>query len=179
VGVVKLLVEAGAEVDRANELGDTPLIVAALQGEAEIVSFLAPRIVAIDRSNQGETALGMAVTQDSMEMMAVLLEVGANPNTRLPDGKTALMKAGDRGNIEMMEKLINAGADVNLQDDYGATALMWSCHRGYLDAVKVLLICNDLDLSIKNQGGYTALKLAERNQYPEVVELLRQAGAED
>jgi ankyrin repeat protein len=36
-----------------------------------------------------------------------------------------------------------------------------------------------VDVNVKNQGGYTALMIADFNDYPEVVKLLKAAGAQE
>ncbi|WP_048752512.1 ankyrin repeat domain-containing protein, partial [Crocosphaera watsonii] len=70
-----------------------------------------------------------------------------------------------------------AGADITLTDQTGATALMWGSHRGYVNVVKLLLARDNVNLDEKNHSGYTALSLAEYNNYPDVIELLKKAGA--
>jgi ankyrin repeat protein len=55
---------------------------------------------------------------------------------------------------------------------------MWAAHRGYTEAVQVLLDAG-VDVNVKNQGGYTALMIAEFNSYPKVVQLLKAAGAKE
>jgi uncharacterized protein len=112
-------------------------------------------------------------------VVRILLPAGADANTRLPDGKTILMKACDRGDLIMMKLLLEAGADPNLKDKAGATALMWASHRGHLEAVKFLLQNRSIALDEKNEGGYTALMLARFNNYPQVIELLKAAGAKE
>ena len=88
--------------------------------------------------------------------------------------KTGLMIAADRNNTVLIQHLIDSGATVNLTDASGATALMWASHRGHLASAKILLATGQVDLLVENQGGYTALMLAEYNQYPEMVALLKQ-----
>jgi ankyrin repeat protein len=87
------------------------------------------------------------------------------------------MQACDRGWLTAVDLLIKAGAEVNSRDSHGASALMWASHRGHGEIVRRLLEVPDLDLQIANQGGFTALKLAEFNQYPEVAAILKAAGA--
>jgi hypothetical protein len=55
---------------------------------------------------------------------------------------------------------------------------MWAAHRGYADAVQLLLDAG-VDVNVKNRGGYTALMIAEFNGYPDVVQLLKAAGAQE
>jgi len=89
------------------------------------------------------------------------------------------MQVCDRRSLPLVQALIAAGADINLRDRSDATALMWASHRGYGEIVKVLLEIPNIELDWVNKGGYTALKLAEFNQYPEVVTLLKSVGAKD
>jgi ankyrin repeat protein len=87
--------------------------------------------------------------------------------------------AAQPNNSSLIEALIAAGADVNAQDKYGATALMCASHAGKLGNVKALLGSSNIDLKVQNRGGYTALMLAKHYHYDNIVELLKQAGADE
>ncbi len=115
----------------------------------------------------------LAIANKSLKVIRLLLASGVEPNLRLAKGKTILMQACDQGNLDIMKALLSAGADVNLQDDADATALMWASHRGHLEAVKLLLHSEQINLDLRNHSGYTAMMLADFNQYPEVLELLQ------
>jgi len=54
---------------------------------------------------------------------------------------------------------------------------LWAASRGEQEAVELLLKAG-ADLNLRNRGGYTALMIAEFNQYPAVVQMLRSAGAQ-
>lgn len=60
------------------------------------------------------------------EIVSLLLDVGANPNTTARQNATVLMWAAHAGQTEAMQLLLSAGADPNLTNDEGETPLMWA-----------------------------------------------------
>ena len=85
----------------------------------------------IDHKSKGCTALMIAITKlSSIETVKILLEHGANVNTRDTYDKTVLMyasKSSKKNNTEDIVKLLlKYKADVNMQDAYGETALLLS-----------------------------------------------------
>ncbi len=63
------------------------------------------------------------------EIARILIEAGADVNTRMDGGSTALMAAVlEKGNVEMVCMLIDAGADVNLRAEYDARTLNFAQH---------------------------------------------------
>ena len=59
------------------------------------------------------------------EVVATLLQAGADFNSRTKDGWTALMVAAARStNPEVVSILLNAGVNINAKDKDGLTALM-------------------------------------------------------
>jgi len=55
---------------------------------------------------------------------------------------------------------------------------MWAASRGDREVVQLLMKAG-ADVNFKNQGGYTALMLAEFNGYSGVVRILKAAGAQE
>jgi len=55
---------------------------------------------------------------------------------------------------------------------------MWAVAEGYRQAVEILLQFG-ADVNLKNQGGYTALMIAEFNNYRGISKILREAGARE
>jgi hypothetical protein len=80
----------GADINRANSAGDTPLYVASEIGHVEVVRILLENGADINRAeSNGQTPLMIAVDSGHLEVVEVLLEYGANLNAETNDGDTA------------------------------------------------------------------------------------------
>ena len=76
------------------------------------------------RNAQGEgglTALHLAATMAHEDMVSLLIERGADVNSRDHAGSTPLHHAASGGNKAVVELLIAKGADVNAKDSKGRT----------------------------------------------------------
>src|SRR5262245_28033511 len=69
------------------------------------------------------TALIAAANLGNTALIALLLQAGADVDTRSESGWTPLMRACDTGALEAAQLLLDAGADVNARNDEGYTAL--------------------------------------------------------
>lgn len=121
ISVVTTLIEAGADVNLGTEnYGATPLI----QSVGNIASAKYLRRI------EWESRL--------LEVVHLLVRVGANVNARTQGGWNALMAAANAGSIEVVKLLIQAGADVNAKTDEGETALSRAQKMGHQVIVQLL-----------------------------------------
>src|SRR5262249_4059965 len=96
VEVMRLLAQAGAEVDSADDQGMAPVHPAVQDGYLETTQFLLDHGADLNRSvTKGETPLFLAVVADSdaFAKMKLLLSRGADVNGSGPNGITPLMLA--------------------------------------------------------------------------------------
>jgi ankyrin repeat protein len=142
--VVKVLVEAGANVNARSKTGFTPLLFAVRQGDIESARLLlaggadvndatpptkslaAAGMIATRATLDRTTALLVATGSGHEKMALFLLENGANP--KVPDGRgvTPLHSAIQRGMVkELVPALLARGVDVNarLLVSHGANPL--------------------------------------------------------
>jgi ankyrin repeat protein len=144
---VKLLVEAGADVDRTNQLGESALLFSAITGWQEVYEYLAPltspelRAEAekelpaglLRRSrNNDKLADGFisAAARGELDAVIAAIKKGVNINAISAEGNTALIVASAWGHISVVTTLIEAGADLNLgTENYGTTPLMKSVNK--------------------------------------------------
>ena len=100
---VELLLDAHAPIDSKEEDGTTPLFLAVVSENADIVNLL------IDRGADPNTVLSMAAGECKLGMLQLLLDRGADVNHR--DGKaTALDHALLMGHDECIKLLKSKGA---------------------------------------------------------------------
>lgn len=106
--LIRLLADAGADVNAINDFGEWALRNAAWEGCAEAVAYLLSMGAKPNLTNLGETAIHMGVYSDNIEVVRLLLEAGADPNATDTDGWTCLMWLKS---LEMATLLLANGAD--------------------------------------------------------------------
>jgi ankyrin repeat protein len=172
-GILKLLIERGADVDAAWWCW-TPLNGAAERGDLDVAKLLLEKGASVkSKDKSGWTPLFEAAKRGHSEVAKLLLEKGADVNAALEDGWTPLIRAG--GQPEIVKLFLEKGADVNAKDRKGFTALMNAAGAGRLEGVR-LLIERGADLNARHRDGYTALTRARDGGHSEVVKLLLEKG---
>ena len=125
LATVKLLLDAGIDVNAKNSHETTALIDASWAGKQEVVSYLLETKADVNSASSGQlSALSAAVGQKQAPVALLLLERGANPNVVDPTGSTPLIEAAWQGNLSLVKVLLAKGANVNYKrPDNGFTAL--------------------------------------------------------
>ena len=122
------------------------------------------------------TALMSAVIMNHPDIVQVLLEHGADANTKTSNGLTALTMAA-LGHTEIVKLLLSHGADMNAKDAMmGDTALIAAAQSGHLDSVQILFE-HGADVNARDNAGMTALTIATMRGQDDVAEFLRAHGA--
>lgn len=139
--LTNLLFAAGADINRPEPDGTTPLHHAVRDDDVEAVRRLLREGADPKVSNRyGVTPLSLAATNRDAAMIEILLKAGADPNAAMPGGQTVLMTAARTGNPDAVRILIQHGASVDTRErSYGETALMWAAAENQPDAAKVLI----------------------------------------
>lgn len=133
----------------------------------------------------GETALMLAVQFGSPEMVATLIEKGAQVNAVDNRGRTALSLASARyfrrGKAELpdvLELLFDNGADPNIKDGDGETALMRAISLTADVAIARIFLQRGASIDLMNAIGQTPEKIAESFGLVSMSRLLREFKAE-
>lgn len=105
------------------------------------------------------------------EMVKLLLDHGADPNSKSEDVDPVLLEIANEDQPELLDMLIEHGADINAQDSYGETALFNAAYNENVSMVQALLE-NGANPAIKNNDDQTVLDVAKENNYSDIVKIL-------
>ena len=174
LSVVKKLIAKGADVNKHNKYGYTPLIKACKENNKKYALALLERTyIEVNLvNNHGETALYWASEKGMLAVVEKLIEKGADVNIQNEDGYTALMKFW-QANVALA-LLEDDNINVNLKNKDGYTALHKASFLGNLLrmlAVVKKLIERGADVNAQDKDGRTALMIAcqETTKYADVA----------
>jgi ankyrin repeat protein len=148
--IVKLLLEHGADVQRTDMLGDTPLIMLCDANDSFGTLATLDLLLSYDNVRQqvdlqnktGDTALMTACENNLCCVAEILLKHHhADVHVQNREGETAAVLALSMGNFEVLEVLFLFGVDVDevLPGWKHETLLLYSCLFGSEAAVRFLL----------------------------------------
>ena len=158
--IVALLINNGADPNRAHPMGLTPLLLASEHGSLSIVRLLVEWGASITaRGLKGLTPLLIAASHGQANVVQFLIEHGADINEKTAHGSTALMLATQSGHLELVALLIQKGADINLKDQDNDTALILARRKGFAKISR--LIENELN-RIPAKNGSSSQPVSEK-----------------
>ncbi len=189
--LIPSLLTKGAAVNVHNASGETPLMLTAREGNSALLDLLKRGAEVDARDGEGNTALLYAtlyfVRWEQRRAGEALLDAGADPNAVNNTGETPLLRAARQFEVEGVQLLLDHKANINVRDKQGQTPLMRAIdgpkdfdntnHVVYSPKIATFLVERGADLDIRDVQGNTALKLARRRGYVEMVELLQKHGA--
>src|SRR5215469_746127 len=159
---VRALVEKGADVNAQatlfQDFGSTPLMAAACSGNPAVIKYLIEKGASVEAisNNSGQVKNGLI----GMFKM------------------TALMKAAPDNRGEIVQALLKAGANVKPRDVREMNALMLAVATERADPKNVaLLLRAGADPNAPSALGETSLDWALKFGNPEIISMLRDAGA--
>ncbi|KAI6264324.1 hypothetical protein MCOR26_011430 [Pyricularia oryzae] len=159
----------------------SPVYYAALLGLEDMLSWLEGQD--IDSVNVGgRTALHCAVDNSCGEIVALLLERGANVNNNAASyGLTPLHTAIYNKDAAMVSRLLDSGADAAWKDEEGWTPLEAAAHTGNVDIVNLVIGAGakvDGDEGILSDTSLTPLQRAIMGDHLDAAKCLWEHGAD-
>lgn len=124
------------DVNWANLKGETPLMLAAIKGDAALARKLIARGAYVNMP--GWTPLHYAASGGHVEIIQMLLDENAYIDAESPNKTTPLMMAARYGSPEAVQLLLDAGADPKLRNELGLTALDFAKRGERPDAIRML-----------------------------------------
>ena len=171
------LLRSGHDLGLKNSLGQTPLSLAAEDGNGALVELLLSKgsVDPHSKDNRGQTPLSLAAENGHEEVVGLLLaQEGVDPDSRNGNSLTPLSLAAWRGHEGVVELLL-AKDNVNpdSKEFYGQTPLARAARKGHTAVVKLLLAKDSVDPDSQDSYGWMPLTWAVKNGDEAVVELLQ------
>ncbi len=190
---VKILIDAGADINAKSNSGETPITIMMTASTAKY------RAETVQYTTNAYKAAGVTVMPDKFmnpkesdwddpdAIIKLLIEAGADVNASNVVGTTPLITAAFFNKSDLIKMLIGAGADVNQKDKSGISPIMYAAERDSKDAIAILLD-NGVDINntfkwfeTKLQADmkdFTLLAMAASKNNVELVKYLIGRGAE-
>jgi ankyrin len=176
--VVKLLLKHGADPNKVDRGGITPLQALALSNyphRIRIATYLLAHGADPNKTGSSkQTPLWSAAWFDHPRMVFFLIRHGADVN--IPAKSPPLLPAAQRGNLDVAKILVAHGARINQTSSWGATPLYLAALKGHLEMVKFLL---DHGAAINQpiNSGPTPYMVAKKQGFQNVADYLLSRGA--
>lgn len=189
-GVVRALLDKGANVSIAGDDGLTALLASVQYGHLAVTKMLIDEVRRLGGgdleaavTSDGFTPLHMAADTGDWEAVRALTEAGANPDSRALKGTTPLHVAASTGHVKAVSELLRAKAN-----PLTSTVLPWgdacipldaAVTFGHLEVVRMLIQHHGIKGCGGASAGVYALRMATHNKQVQVVAILMDAGVID
>lgn len=172
--ITQLLAEhKGFDVDVQDEIGWTPLMIAASVKDSErLVEFLLSKGAdPNEKNNTGQTVVHFVTSKNNIDIARRLFENQPPASARIRDkrGQYALHRAAAIGSVPMINLLIKNKSPLNATDSDGQTALHHAVAEGHGDAAVALLKAG-AETDKQDLEGKLALDLAPDKEVRKYIE---------
>ncbi|SFN57505.1 hypothetical protein SAMN05421594_3325 [Chryseobacterium oleae] len=125
-------------INKTNENGFSPLILACYRGNTEVAKFLMDNVKDVNYKSQEGTALAGLSVKYNKELTTYLLSKNADPNIADSTGATPLFWAVKFGNKELIELLLKHKADKSRKDSMGMTPFEYALQTNNKEIINLL-----------------------------------------
>lgn len=180
VEAIKALCARGADVNKGDNYGCTPLYISCTsRGAVESIELLLEHGADINQANNGNyTPVHVATRDHRIDVVKALCAHDADLNKAEADESlTPLHTAAVIGYVDVVKVLCDYGANVNQRDITGQTPMHYAAENGFVDVTETLCAFG-ADFNQADDDGRTPLYTAAIWKKVEVVRELIVNGAE-
>jgi ankyrin repeat protein len=149
------------------------------RGQSQMTRYLVSQSAVLDPNApmmRGIGKLDLAVSSGNVDMVRLLIELGADANAETAYPLSPLFNASYKGDSEIVELLLDAGAEINAPSYEGMPPIAGAVARGHADVVALLLDRGaELDFA-DERTGRNLLHLAVLSGNLDVVDQLISRG---
>jgi len=176
----KKYIEQGADVNEADQHGNSLLLIAAQNGRDEIVEDLLLGGADVNfGNNHKNTAIHLAAQNGWTKVMEWLLKAkNINVNAKDLHANTALHLAAQNGAIGIVHQLLaRPEIEINPKNTHAHVPLHLAAQNGHLELSRVLGSAEGINLNSKDLIGNTPLHTAYHTTHRDIANMLIKLGA--
>ncbi|MFH1197291.1 MAG: ankyrin repeat domain-containing protein [bacterium] len=166
--VIKVLLEASADVNSIDNSGHSALSLAAWRGNKPVVDILLDHKAELPKQNN---ILLDLVSSSVQKGLARLFHLITDSGFDLKSIKTLLNDAACGGSKEIIAELVDRGFKVNEKDACGWTPAHYAAFNGRADALS-MLIQKGADINIRNLMGQSPFNIADEKGFATIKKIL-------
>ncbi|KII67326.1 Transient receptor potential cation channel subfamily A member 1 [Thelohanellus kitauei] len=181
---VKILLGAGAKLDRRNNDDYNPLHVAAVNNALHVAGHLlstsSKHILQNSWDRYENRPIHLAVMNNHIEMVKLLVDNASPVDEKNASGLTPFLLAASRGYIDILKYLVDISLPLALdEDDRNNTALHLAAENGFHKAIPIL-VAFGMNVDYRNTQQMTALDLAcSKGHYKTALALIESESSID
>ena len=128
-------------------------------------------------SKNGKNMLFVASEEGRLEMVDLLLEMGARVNYTNREKNTPIIGAAYYGECEVIQLLVDKGGNINAVGENNETAILVACRRGHMKTVEFLFSLG-ASLDVRNSLDEIPLATAIKYDYFIIADFFLQNGGD-
>jgi ankyrin repeat protein len=175
--LIALLVDRGADINRRNQMEETPLFETLGRNDPEIIRLVVEKgadLTAV--SSYGQTVAITAIHMGRLEALKIFLSKGVYVNFEDATGKNLVFHAAGSPNPAVMRLLLEMGGEKNRADRDGVTPLIQAVIGEQLENVRIILE-KGADVHVRDQRGRSPLMIASSRNRLDFMQALLDRGA--
>lgn len=178
IEILKIVIDAGCNLDLQNGKGQTALHLAAANEMEEFVRLLCQAGADPDvQDNEHQSAIHLATARGYQRIVDFLSErFKASITNRTKDGSTLMHLASSAYNAQAALGFIRKGIPIHMPNKEGAKCIHIASIRGHVEVVKAIVAKGE-NVDSRTKDGFTPLHLAVKFGKHELVEALLGLGA--
>jgi len=171
IPMMELFLGRGADINKANALGEQALLHAAWKGHVTAVRWLSERGARLNREGKQWAALHYATFAGHEEVVRYLLERGADVNALSVNGSTPLMMAAREGKETIASRLLASGAKRDVANDWGDTAVTWAMRNNNVKIAREIATSTQFEAAVAARTAAPAPAIRSQ-ALPDRIEML-------
>jgi cell wall-associated NlpC family hydrolase len=140
--VQQIISQTGFRINQKNADGETPLIIAAANGDLDIVKLLVSKDAVLNvfeyEYKYYYNAVHAAAAEGHLDVLRFLADAGGNLTAQDKDGWTPLILASQNGHLDVVKYLVGKGCYIDASAHNGETAISLAARNGRTDVVRYL-----------------------------------------